>query len=230
MSYFVDVLGIIDVAVQLVLIFLLVLSAAYRRYVVLFIYSLACFVTAIIEFVVSHNFDSALFRKIYWSDEVVTDLLLFLVVIFLTNLALERNPLRSKMSRILAGIVAAALILPFLVLHPPIFTSGIRWSGAWGRWFISTGQMLNFGAAIMNLGLWSALLTSRKRDPQLVKVSIGVGIAVAGQAIGFGIQRFIPSQSQTRELPYAFMSLTHLVSVLLWCWAFRAKPKSLDPA
>jgi len=226
-SSIVDFLEVVDVFLQLVLIFFLVQSAAYRRYLVFFAYSIAFLITTTVELVVSHlaNFDSARYRIIYWSDEVAADLTLFLVVISLTNLALEGNPLRTKMSRILAGIVVAALVLPFVLLHPPFFTSGLHWSGAWGRWFISTSQMLNFGAAIMNLGLWSALLTSRKRDPQLVKVSIGVGVAVAGQAIGFGIQRFIPSQSLTRELPYTFMSITHVASVLLWCWAFRSKRK-----
>ena len=158
----------------------------------------------------------------YWSDEVIIDLLLFLVVISLTNLALEGNPLRAKMSRILAGVVAVALVLPFVLFHPPFFTSPTHWSLGWGRWFNTTSQMLNFGAAIMNLALWSALLVSRKRDPQLLKVSIGVGVAVAGQAIGFGIRRFIPEQSTLREFPDLFMSLTHVLSVFIWCWAFRS--------
>jgi hypothetical protein len=83
--------------------------------------------------------------------------------------------------------------------------------------------MLNFGAAIMNLALWSALLVSRKRDPQLLKVSIGVGVAVAGQAIGFGIRRFIPDQSTVREFPDLFMALTHVLSVFIWCAAFRTR-------
>jgi hypothetical protein len=165
---------------------------------------------------------------VYWSDEVITDLLLFLVVISLTNLALEGNPLRAKTSRILAGIVAAVLILPFVLFNPPLFTSPTHWSPAWGRWFNSTGQMLNFGAAIMNLGLWSALLTSRKRDPQLLKVSIGVGVAVAGQAIGFGIRRFIPDQSTAREFPDIFMAMTHVLSVFIWCWAFQSAAKSVS--
>lgn len=228
MSYATSFLEVVDVALQLVLVFLLLLRGSYRRYIVLLVYSVAVLLATGIEMVVTHLTHPApvLYRKIYWSDEVILDLILFLVVISLTNLALEGNPLRAKMSRILAGIVAAALILPFVLFHPPLFTSLTRWSGAWGRWFNSTGQMLNFGAAIMNLGLWSALLTSRKRDPQLLNVSIGVGVAVAGQAIGFGIRRFIPEQSAAREFPDVFMSMTHVLSVFIWCWAFRSAAKS----
>lgn len=226
MSYVTNFLEVVDVALQLVLIFLL-LHGPSRRYLALLVYSVAVLLSTALEFVVLHltHPDRALYRKIYWSDEVITDLLLFLVVISLTNLALEDNPMRAKTSRILAGIVAAVLILPFLLFNPPLFSSPTHWSPAWGRWFNSTSQMLNFGAALMNLALWSALLASRKRrDPQLLKVSIGVGVAVAGQAIGFGIRRFIPDQSTLREFPDLFMSLTHVLSVFIWCWAFRPRP------
>ncbi len=224
MSLPTNFLEVVEVTLQLALIFLL-LRGPNRRYLVLFVYSVAVLLSTALEFAVLHlaRQDRALYRKVYWSDEVVVDLLLFLVVISLTNLALEGNPLRAKTSRILAGIVAAALILPFLLFNPPLFTSPTHWSAAWGRWFNSTGQMLNFGAAIMNLGLWSALLTSRKRDPQLLKVSIGVGVAVAGQAIGFGIRRFIPEQSTLREFPDIFMSLTYVLSLVIWCTAFRSQ-------
>jgi hypothetical protein len=224
-SFATNSLEAVDVALQLVLICLL-LRGPFRRYVSLFVYSVAVLLSTALEFVVFHlpHPDRALYRKVYWSDEVVVDLLLFLVVISLTNLALEGNPLRAKTSRILAGIVAAVLILPFVLFNPPLFTSPTHWSTAWGRWFNSTGQMLNFGAAIMNLGLWSALLVSRKRDPQLLKVSIGVGVAVAGQAIGFGIRRFIPDQSTLREFPDIFMSLTYVLSLIIWCSAFRSRP------
>jgi hypothetical protein len=220
-SYVTNFLLVVDVALQLTLLFLL-LRGPNRRAIVLFIYSVAVLATTALEFVVTHRAhpDPGLFRRVYWSDEVVVDLLLFLLVISLTNLALEGNPLRVKMSRILAGIVAAVLILPFVLFNPPLFTSPTHWTGAWGRWFNSTSQMLNFGAAIMNLGLWSALLTSRKRDPQLLTVSIGVGVAVAGQAIGFGIRHFIPQDSSAREFPDLFMSLTHVLSVFIWCSAF----------
>jgi hypothetical protein len=223
-SYVTNFLLVVDVALQLALLFLL-LRGPYRRYIALFVYSLVVLGATTVETLASHLSpgDPSLYRKVYWSDEVIVDLLLFLLVISLTSLAMEGNPLRAKTSRILAGIVAAALILPFVLFNPPLFTSPTHWNLAWGRWFNSTSQMLNFGAAIMNLGLWSALLTSRKRDSQLLKVSIGVGVAVAGQAIGFGIRRFTADGSTMREFPDLFMSLTHVLSVFIWCSAFFSR-------
>jgi len=229
-SYVTDALLFVDVALQVFLLFLL-FRGPFRRYVGLLVYSVAVLGATGIESVVrrfSPN-DLALYRKVYWSDEVIVDLLLFLLVILLTNLALEGNPLRAKMSRILAGIVVAALVLPFVFFNPPLSASPTHWNAAWGRWFNSTSQMLNFGAAIMNLALWSALLTSRRRDSQLLTVTIGVGVAVAGQAIGFGIRHYIPQGSSWLELPDLFMSLTHVLSVFLWCSAFRSQPSPVPP-
>ena len=40
----------------------------------------------------------------------------------------------------------------------------------------------------MNLGLWTALIGTKKRDPLLLTVSAGLGVAVTGAAIAFGLQ------------------------------------------
>lgn len=229
MSFLFSTLEVVDVALQLALLAFL-LRGYFRRYVFLFVYSIAFLITTLTEVVVTHltTPDPKLYRRVYWTDEIATDLLLFLVVISLIYLASEGSAARAKMSKVLIGIVAIVLILPFVILNPPSFFAATGWTAAWGRWFNGTSQVLNFGAAIMNLGLWSALLTSKKRDPQLVKVSIGVGVAVAGQAIGFGLRRFLPDNNALRQIPDVFMSITHVLSVLLWCWAFKTAARRSD--
>lgn len=234
MSNVINALEIVDVALQFVLIFLL-LRGPFRKYLVFSIYAIAFLVTTLVEIVLTHQANAstpaarALFRKIYWSDEVLTDFLLFLTVTSLIYLALQNSPLRGKMGRLLTGVVVIVLVMPFLLFHAPFFTDAHRWTPAWGAWFNSTSQILNFGAAIMNLALWSALLTSKHRDRQLTIVSIGLGIAVAGQAIGFGVRHLMADSSAMRQIPDAFMSLTHVISVFVWCWAFRImKPVAPD--
>jgi len=230
-SYVFNALEVIDVTLQFVLIFLLI-RGPFRKYLVFSIYAIASLAASIVEVFVMHQAhpSAALFRKIYWSDEVLTDLLLFLTVISLIYLAVESNPLRAKTGRLLAGIVVIVLILPFILFHAPFLTDPKQWTPAWGKWFNSTSQILNFGAAIMNLGLWTALLSSKRRDGQLTMVSIGLGVAVAGQAIGFGVRHFIPDTSGLRQIPDLFMSLTHAFSVFLWCWAFwRSASRSPTP-
>ena len=106
-----------------------------------------------------------------------------------------------------------AVFLPFLLFHPK-FTP---WPN--GVWFNSTSQMLNFGGAIMNLALWTALIASKRRDPQLLTVSAGLGIVVTGAAISFGLVHLTPLR--IHWLPNVFLMLTHIAGLMIWYWAFR---------
>ena len=74
----------------------------------------------------------------------------------------------------------------------------------------------------MNLALWTALIASKKRDPQLLTVSAGLGVLVTGAAISFGLRHFIPAGG-FRWIPDLFLMLTHLGGVLIWVAAFRRR-------
>ena len=143
---------------------------------------------------------------------MILDLLLFLMVITLTYRALENSPLRAAMGRLLAVLGMMVLVVPF------VFFSARRFSTPW---FDGTSQLLNFGAAIMNLGLWSALIATKKRDPVLLQVSAGLGVAVTGAAIAFGLRRYTAIASLPQQLADLFKTITYLASVAIWCWAFR---------
>jgi hypothetical protein len=117
--------------------------------------------------------------------------------------------------------VAAVLIVPFILFSARRFST---------TWFDGTSQLLNFGAAILNLGLWTALIGTKKRDPLLLTVSAGLGVAVTGAAIAYGLRRFTPPTSTPQQLANLFKTLTYLASVAIWCWAFRpAAKKGLAP-
>jgi hypothetical protein len=81
------------------------------------------------------------------------------------------------------------------------------------------GEVLNFGAAIMNLVLWTALIGARKRDAQLLSVCAGLGLQVTAQALGYGIRQLLPTRH--RWMPDLFMTIAHLISVYIWWRAFR---------
>jgi hypothetical protein len=153
---------------------------------------------------------SPLYRNLYWTTDVVLYFLLFLMVITMIYKVMEASPLRTKIGPMLAFIVAVVVLAPFLILKDPYFST---------RWFGHTSQMLSFGAAGMNLFLWTAAIGRRKRDPQLLVVSAGLGIAVTGAAIAYGVRFFLPVAD--RLLPDLFMIGTHLLSMAIWCWAFR---------
>jgi hypothetical protein len=212
----------------LVVIIVFLLRGSFRRYPLVLLYCvLQLAATATEEYVwrvLGEPRDtSTLFRTVYWTDEVVLDLVLFLMVIAMTYRALEGSPLRTGLGRLLAAVVAFVLVAPFILFSARRFGTG---------WYNSTSQLLNFGAAIMNLGLWTALIGTKKRDALLLKVSAGLGIAVTGAAIAYGLRKFTTGGGTERDLANLFKTVTYLASVLIWCWAFRppAKPSPAPSA
>jgi hypothetical protein len=217
-----QILDCVDTVLLGVLLVLL-LRGPFRKYPVFTAYVLVQFAADVSEYIAFYRvgWESPAYRMLYWTDQVTQTLLLFLVVIAFTYAALKENPLRPKAAKALGVIVVLTLALPFAMLHPnpnrahPFFAS---------QWFNHASQVWNFGAAIMNLVLWTALLSNRRRNPQLVTLSIGVGIATASAAIAWGARRWVPKTD--RWTVDSFMLITHIASVLLWCWVFRLKAGS----
>jgi hypothetical protein len=197
---------------QIALLFLLV-SGGFWKFPLLSLYTVFQYLTGMAEISVSREFGTGglLYARLYWSDEILLDLILFLMVIAFTLQALEGSPVRDKAKRFLTGVVVIAVVAPFvLYYHRAIFST---------PWFNRTSQFLNFAAAIMNLSLWTALLFNKKRDPQLLTVSIGLGVTVTGAALHFGLRQLV--SPGLRPLSELVGSLTHLAGVFVWCWAFR---------
>jgi hypothetical protein len=164
-----------------------------------------------------------LYSHFYWTYEVAVDLLLFLVVIALTHEAVPAGAPRRKVDRFLGAVVFVVLALPFVALHPNFRP----WPSP--RWFNSAGEILNFGAAVMNLGLWGALIASRERDAQMFRVSAGLGIRVAGTAMAYGIRHFVPP-GVSEAVPNLLLMLAQIAEWTILCWAFWPARKPRPPA
>lgn len=217
LSYLSLVLEVISIAIQAgVIVFLL--RGPFKRYPLLLVYCVSQLAATVTEEYVYRVFGDAnsLFRTLYWTDEITLDLLLFLLVITLTYRALEGNPMRAGMGKLLGGVLLVVLIVPFVLFGSRRFSRA---------WFDSTSQLLNFGGALLNLGLWTALIGTKKRDPLLLQVSAGLGVAVTGAAIAFGIRRYAPPRGTPQQLANLLKTLTYLASVAIWCWAFRPGAK-----
>jgi hypothetical protein len=171
------------------------------------------------------------YARLYWTNDVMLDLLRFgLVAVLIYQVVGSSKPL---LKRVLIGLVLAMAVLPF-VLFQPVFPPAPSPTlfPAWyprGGWFNSTSQLLNFGVAIMNVILWGALIQSRKRDPQIVAVSIGLGILVTGTAISYGLRHFMPQGDFTAAFNL-FINLSQLAACLIWCRAFWPAPRPATPA
>jgi hypothetical protein len=125
------------------------------------------------------------------------------------------------MIRVLGIVSVIILALPFVILRGPMFYT---------RWFNGTDQILNFGTAILNLGLWTALLGNKKRDPQLLTVTAGLGVRVAAVAVFLGIRQLTVSGGAAREFANIIVQLASVVGTLIWCWAFRPSTRRAPAA
>jgi len=184
-----------------------------RRYSILLVYSGAYLSATLIGEILlrREGIHSSTYRTFYWGGELVLDLLLFLTVMVLIDQALDGSPVRSRAGPWLAGIATLALCLPFVVLKAPLFSH---------RWFFGASQILNFGAALLNLALWTALLLRKRRDPRLLGVSLGVGVTVTSAAIGYGLLLLLASGHDLIDL---FAAVAHTAGVVLWCRAFAVR-------
>jgi hypothetical protein len=170
--------------------------------------------TSLLEIIVNREFGShsRQYRIAFWTDEIGLDLLLFLILIVLTYRAMEGSPLQSAMRGMLVAGTVIVVALPF-VLFQGMFAKP--------SWFEHTSQSLNFGAAIVDLGLWTALLRSPHRDPKLMRVSAGFGIVAAGVAMSFGLRSLIHARGAAYTAASTMFVLAHLAGAMLLCWAFR---------
>lgn len=161
-----------------------------------------------------------LYARLYWTNDVIVDLFRFVLVLVLIYFA---SPDSRRVSRpLLAMLVVAALVLPFILFNPSfrvVAFGSVRLRYPSTGWFQSTSELLNFGAAIMNLMLWGTLLTSKRRDPQILLVSLGLGIVVTGTAMAYGIRHLI-NPVEFKPIGYLIMNLSQLLGWFVWCRAF----------
>jgi hypothetical protein len=213
-----DVVQIFSLVLQVVLLSFLLLQSYYRKYPLLFGYRLTYLATSILEVALVHHFGTKTnptYTIVYWTDEVALDLLQFLLVIALTYRAMEGNPSRPAFGKFFAGIAVVMVLVPLLIFHRPLFSN---------HWFYQTSQLLNFGAGVMNLALWTALLGSKQRDAQLLVVSMGLGLAVTANAISYGI-RVLGNRGVPHRFADALQTAADLGSLVIWCWAFQPKKR-----
>jgi len=161
------------------------LRGAYRRFPILLLYSIALFLTTVIEISVNQAFFAGIRlahsrATYYWIDDGIRQGLLFAAVLSLVYLATDGFRSRNlvRLSLIAAGVALACG--SFLVHHQGQMAAGV---GRW-RWMTLWVRDMDFAAAVLDLGLWTLLLGSRYKDNQLLLISGGLGIKFAGEAIG----------------------------------------------
>ena len=196
------------------------LRGGYTRYPFVFAYVVADLITTVIEIRPSLGYGSRSevmihqFMWIYWIDERVMQILMFLVVISLVYLAAQdRRPSGSGVAVIIAGTLIFTGI-SFLIHYSPRLYIG-QWMTPWTR-------DLNFAGALLDLGLWAKLISQPRKDYRLLMVSGALGIQFTGQAIGQAI-RALSHSPTVRFLANILLMSMDLIFLYLWYQAFRTE-------
>jgi hypothetical protein len=213
-----------------VLIIAALLRGAYRRFPFVFAYAVASFLASAVELPlwVMSNLDKGsriLYVRTYWIAEQILLPLIYAVVI---SLIYESSiSLRSRRMVRTLVIVGALLFAGITFLIHFDGKIGV------GQWMTPWTQKLNFGAAILDLGLWAMLIGSRKKDQRVLILSGALGIQFTGEAIGESFRNMAQAR-HIRWLSYSaslWIVATNIIFLYMWWQAFRqAAPRKTPPA
>jgi hypothetical protein len=203
-------------------------SNGYRRFPFLLLYVGVDFLTSVIELqptLALHTDASESVRQawsgIYWWNERVLQVLVFLIVISMAYRATAHiRPRRTLLGGVIVGTLVVAAV-SFAAHFDSHVSTGI-WMTPWTR-------DLNFAAAILDLGLWAVLIGSREKDYRILMVAGGLGIQFTGGAIGQALRSLtVGWQTIFSDL----MFLSNLACLYIWWQAFRlprAKTRTRQP-
>jgi hypothetical protein len=223
MEFLARTFQVVQPALECLLIILLLNRSLFRKYLMVFLFCATLLITSLAEVLVvqapAYGNRSETYRILYWTDEIVTDAFLFVMVAVMIYRATEGTPLRKLAERLFSGVVTVALLLPFVVFE--------HWFS--NRWYVRSSQLLNFGGALLNLLLWTALLGMRRRDTQLLTVSAGLGVIVTGSAVFYGLLATFRKDPEITAMLNLGYVLSRSAGLAIWCWAFWRIRKT-DPA
>ena len=192
------------------------LRGQWKQFPFVFAYVLGDFLTTVLEIQPGLQYEGATaqakrsFALLYWWNERIMQVLVFLLVISLIYRASAHLKTRHIL---LAGVVFGILLFAGITLFI-YYVPGI----ATGRWITPWLRNLNFSAAILDLGLWALLIGATRKDYRLLMVSGALGIQFTGGAIGQAVRQISHSSAQVTGY---FISLSNLICLFIFWQAFR---------
>jgi len=168
------------------------LRGSYRQYPFVFAYSLALFLSTVLEIGLQAA-PKTLKNEYYWTDEIVLDVLVFCVVVaFIDEAAQHSN--KKVIERHWLVLAAALICAGSFAIHHNL---------SMNRQMTLVSRDLNICAVIMDLLLWSLLAAARRPNRRLMLLSGGLGLQLTGAIIG----------EQLRNLSHSLNLIGGLVEV-----------------
>jgi hypothetical protein len=216
---------LIGLPLELMVIAVMLRGEQYRRYFFIFLYALVDFLTTVSEIPYALARSSGTLEakgklaKMFWINERIMQVLVLMVVVSLVYNATKH--LRSRRT-LLTGIICGTTLLSAISLWYHVYDTrmlpgSFRYMTPWTR-------DLNFGAAILDMGLWALLIGSQRKDRKLLLVTGGLGIQFTGAAIGQALRDMSPTIVAVAS---DFVVITNLARLYIWWQAFRSDPKSV---
>jgi hypothetical protein len=204
---------VVSLALQVFVIGLL-RRGLYKDYPFVFVYSLVLIMTTVADgaaFAGVAHMDHAFFR-----NEALRQLLLFTVVMSLMDRAMRGRPYRNRV-RVILILSACLAVLISVQIHWDAHSNH-----KYNLWATQVGRDLSFGSVVLTLLLWVTLISSRRKDTQLLMVTGGLGLQFTGEAIGQSIRQLsVPHHHILLLVGNLVLTASHLMRLYVWSEAFR---------
>jgi hypothetical protein len=192
---------------------------AYKDYPFVFVYSLVLIMTTVA--------DGAVFAGIahmeagFFKNEALRQLLLFTVVMSLMDRAVRERPYRGRIRLFLISSACVAVLVSVRI-------HGEARDLHYNLWATQVGRDLSFGSVVLTLLLWVTLISSHRRDTQLLMVTGGLGLQFTGEAIGQSMRQLsVPHHYMLLLAGNLVLTASHLMRLYVWTEAFR-RPRTLQ--
>jgi hypothetical protein len=208
-----SIVGYFIVAVGFVLEVLVgyfLLRGPIRRYPLVFAFVVFGIVAAAGGGLVSMIGSRSTYVEVYWFIDIANHFLILWILISLTYQALSGDPKQRRLTLLFAAAVMVFAAGSLVYFHAPRL----------GPWLTPVSRNMSLCEEMLNLVLWAILIQRRDHDYQLLLVSAGIGIKVTGEVIGHTLRMYSRSDN-TMWVPDLVVSLSELLWLFLWVWAFR---------
>ena len=208
----------VSLALQLFVIGLL-RRGAYKDYPLVFVYSLILIMTTVADGAVFAGL--ARMESGFYRNEALRQLLLFTVVMSLMDRAVRERPYRGRI-RVFLMLSACAAVLISVQIHRE--ARDLHYY----LWATQVGRDLSFGSVVLTLLLWVTLISSQRKDAQLLMVTGGLGLQFTGEAIGQSMRQMsVPHHHILLLAGNLVLTASHLMRLYVWSEAFR-RPRILQ--
>jgi len=194
----------------------LLLRSHLRRYFILFLYMLVLLFTATVDGAFAYggvqSFGGYSAANIFYFNDLTRQTFAYVLVISMVFGAARGSERFRWLGRwFLIGAVLLAGSFLWLHYDPERLV----------RWMTNVVRNLSLVGMLMTLALWMLLLIRRTKDRTLLLVVTGLGLQLAGEAIGQSLR--LMSRS-TITLGNLVVVSAHLMCLAVWFSAFRKRP------